>query len=171
VIGFAQRAGGGPSTELTVVGILALLLAAVFVQRGWDRRFVIVSLIVGASAIVGAFTLFADWNDQSGVVPGEVSDAQLRSAVASLCEASEETDPQVAERIFIDRTHAQMHALAQELDDGHRGREAEVLEAMQRVEAEIAAGSEQLRPGMSALTRAAASGLRALSIEPPACAQ
>jgi hypothetical protein len=171
VIGLAQGAGGGPSTELTLVGIFALLLAAVFVQRGWATRVVVVLLVLGVAAVVAAFTLFADRSDQSGVVAGEVSDAQLRSAVASLCEARAEEDPQVAERIFVDRTHAEMHALAQALGDGHRARAAEVLEEMQRVEADIAAGSEELRPGLSALTTAAASGLRALSIEPPACAQ
>jgi hypothetical protein len=171
VIGLAQGAGGGPSTELTVVGIVALLLAAVFVQRGWDGRVVVVSLVIGVAAVVAAFTVFADSENGGDAVAGEVSAARLRAAVDALCEASAEEDPDVVERIFFDRAHAQMHVLAQELENGHRRRAAELLEAMQRVEAGLAGDAESAAPSMDALIRAASQGLTALSIDPPTCAQ
>jgi hypothetical protein len=170
VIGLAQGAGGGPSTGLTVVGILALLLAAVFVQRGWDTRVVVVSLVVGVAAIVGAFTVFADRDDDGDAVAGEVSAARLRSAVVALCETRAEEDPDVVERMFFDRAHDQMHVLAQELESGHRKRAAELLEAMQKVELGLA-GNATVSPSMNALIRAAAKGLTALSIDAPTCAK
>ena len=95
----------------------------------------------------------------------------LQGAVASLCDARAETDPQEVERLFFDRAHAQMHVLAQALDDGHRRRAGELLVAMQRVEAEFAEGSGPTRSSMSALIRAATNGLTALSIDPRGCAQ
>ena len=172
MIGVAQGAGSGPSTELTVVGIIALLLAAVFVQRGWDARVVIMLLAVGAAAVVGAFTVFADRDDVGGgAVAGEVSAARLRAAVVALCEARAEGDPDVVERIFFDRAHAEMHVLAQELENGHRRRAAELLEAMQKVEVGLAGNADTVSPSMNALIRAAAKGLTALSIDPPTCAQ
>jgi hypothetical protein len=171
VIGLAQGAGGGPGTELTVVGIIALLLAAVFVQRGLDTRLVIVSLVVGVAAVAAAFTVFADREDGGDAVAGDVSAARLRAAVVALCEARADEDPDVVERIFFDRAHAQMHVLAQELEIGHRRRAAELLEAMQRVEADLAGDAESVAPSMDALIRAAAEGLKALSIVPPTCAQ
>lgn len=170
MIGLAQGAGSGPSTALTVIGISALLLAAVFVQRGWDTRVVVVSLVVGVAAVVGAFTLFADREDGGEAVAGEVSAARLRAAVVALCETRAEEDLDVVEMIFFDRAHAQMHVLAQELENGHRRRAAELLEAMQRVEVSLA-GNAAASPGMDALIRAAAKGLTALAIEPPTCAQ
>jgi hypothetical protein len=171
VIGLAQGAGDGPSTELTVVGISALLLAAVFVQRGWDTRVVIVSLVVGVTAVVGAFTLFADREEGGDAVAGEVSAGRLQAAVVALCETRAEEDPDVAERIFFDRAHAQMHVLAQELENGHRRRAAELLEAMQRVEVGLAGNASTMSPSVDALIRAAVKGLTALSIDPPTCAQ
>jgi hypothetical protein len=171
VIGLAQGAGGGPSTELTVIGISALLLAAVFVQRGWDTRVVVVSLVVGVAAVIAAFTLFADREESRDAVAREASDARLRAAVVALCETRAEEDPEVVETIFFDRAHAQMHVLAQELGDGHRRRAAELLEAKQRVEAGLAGNASTVSPSMDALIRAAANGLTALSIDPPTCAQ
>jgi hypothetical protein len=171
VIGLAQGAGSGPSTALTVIGISALLLAAVFVQRGWDTRVVVVSLVVGVAAVVGAFTVFADREDGGDAVAGEVSAARLRAAVVALCETRAEEDLDVVEMIFFDRAHAQMHVLAQELENGQRRRAAELLEAMQRVEAGLAGSAATVTASMDALIRAAAKGLTALSIEPPTCAQ
>jgi hypothetical protein len=171
VIGLAQGAGGGPSTELTVIGIIALLLAAVFVQRGWDTRVVVVSLVIGVVAVVGAFTVFADSEDGGDAAAGEASAARLRAAVVALCDARAEEDPDVVERIFFDRAHAQMHVLAQELENGHRRRAAELLEAMQRVEAGLASNAESAASNMAGLIQAAAQGLTALSIDPPTCAQ
>jgi hypothetical protein len=171
VIGLAQGAGSGPSTALTVIGISALLLAAVFVQRGWDTRIVVMSLVVGVAAVVGAFTVFADREDGGDAVAGEVSAARLRAAVVALCETRAEEDLDVVEMIFFDRAHAQMHVLAQELENGHRRRAAELLEAMQRVEAGLTGNAATVAASMDALIRAAAKGLTALSIEPPTCAQ
>ncbi len=170
MIGLAQGAGTGPSTELTVVGISVLLLGAVFVQRGWDTRVVIVSLVVGVAAVVAAFTLFADRGERSDAGAEEVSAARLRAAVVALCETRAEEDPDVVERMFFDRAHAHMHVLAQELENEHRGRAAELLEAMQRVEAGLA-GNPATSPSMDGLIRAAVNGLTALSIDPPTCAQ
>ena len=170
MIGLAQRAGGGPNTELTVVGIIALLLAAVFVQRSWDTRVVVVLLVVGVAAVVAAFTLFADREDGGGAVAGDASPARLREAVVALCEARAEEDPDVVETIFFDRAHAEMHVLAQELENGHRRRAAELLEAMQSVEVDLA-GNANSASSMNALMRAAEKGLTALSLDPPTCAQ
>jgi hypothetical protein len=61
--------------------------------------------------------------------------------------------------------------LAQELGNGDRRRAAELLEAMQRVEAGLAGEAATVSPSMDALIRAAANGLTALSIDPPTCAQ
>jgi hypothetical protein len=171
VIGLAQGAGGGPSTGLTVVGIIALLLAAVFVQRGWDMRVVVVLLVVGVATVVAAFTLYADREEGGDAVAGGASAAQLRAAVVGLCAARAEEDPDVVERIFFDRAHAQMHVLAQELENGHRRRAAELLESMQKVEVGLAGNADTVFPSMDELTRAAATGLTALSIDPPSCAQ
>ena len=171
MIGLAQGAGTGPSTELTVVGIAALLLAAVFVQRGGDTKVVIVSLVVGVAAVAGAFTVFADRDEGDAVAAGDVSGARLRGAIVALCETRGEEDPRVVERLFFDRAHAQMHVLAQVLEEGHRRRAAELLEAMQSVEASLAADTGTASAGMSELIRAAAKGLTALSIDPPSCAQ
>jgi DNA primase len=171
VIGLAQGAGTGPNTELTVVGIAALLLAALFVQRGWDTKVVTLLLVAGVATVVGAFTVFADRDDAGGAVAEEVSGARLRAAVVSLCEARAEEDPREVERLFIDRAHAQMHLLAQALDDDHRRRAAELLETMQRVEADLSGNSAAVSSSLSELIQAAAKGLTALSIDPPTCAQ
>ncbi|MGH2817653.1 MAG: hypothetical protein ACRDJS_04230 [Actinomycetota bacterium] len=171
MIGLAQGADTGPNTELTVIGIVALLLAAISVQRRWDTKVVVLLLVTGAAAVAGAFTVFADRDDTGGAVGGEVSGARLRSAVVALCEARAEGDPRVVERLFFDRAHAQMHLLAQELDDEHRGRTAELLETMQRVEADLAGNSAAVSSSLSELIAAAAKGLTALSIDPPTCAQ
>jgi hypothetical protein len=171
VIRVAQGAGTGPSTELTVIGIAALLLAAISVQRGWDAKVVVVLLVVGGAAVAGAFTVFADRDVTGGAAGAEVSGARLRTAVASLCEARSEGDPRVVERLFFDRAHAQMHELAQALDDDHRKRAGELLVAMQRVEADLAGNSAAVSSSLSELIRAAARGLAALSIDPPTCAQ
>jgi hypothetical protein len=171
VIDLAQGVDTGPSIELTVIGIAALLLAAVFVQRGWDTKVVVLMLVVGAAAVAGAFTVFADRDGTGDVVSAEASGPRLQAAVVSLCEARAEGDPRVVERLFFDRAHAQMHALAQALDDEHRKRAAELLEAMQRVEADLAGNSAAVSSSLTELIRAAVNGLTALSIDPPTCAQ
>jgi hypothetical protein len=171
VIGLAQGADTGPSTELTVIGIAALLLAAVSVQRSWDTKVVVFLLVAGIVAIAGAFTVFADWDDNGGAAAEEVSDARLQAAVVGLCEARSEGDPRVVERIFFDRSHTELHLLAQALDEDHREREAALLEAMQRVEADLAGNSAAVSSDLSELIRAASNGLAALSIEPPSCPQ
>jgi hypothetical protein len=171
VIDLAQGTDTGPSTGLTVIGIAALLLAAISVQRGWDTKIVVLLLVAGAAAVAGAFTVFADRNDTGGAIAGEVSGARLQTAVVSLCEARAEGDPRVVERLFFDRAHAQMHELAQALDDEHRRRAAELLEAMQRVEADLARNSAAAASSLSELIGAAAKGLTALSLDPPTCAQ
>ena len=170
MIDLAQSAGTGPNTALAALGIAALLAAALFVNRGWDTRAVIVSLIVGVASVAAAFTVFAE-EPQTVDAAEDVSGPRLQGAVASLCDARAETDPQEVERLFFDRAHAQMHVLAQALDDEHRRRAGELLVAMQRVEAEFAEGSGPTRSSLSALIRAATNGLTALSIDPRGCAQ
>jgi hypothetical protein len=171
VIDLAQGVDTGPSTELAVIGIAALLLAAIFVQRGWDTKVVVLTLAVGATAVAGAFTVFADRDGTGAAVSAEASEPRLQAAVAALCEVRTEGDPSVAERLFFDRAHAQMHVLAQALDDEHRKRAAELLEAMQRVEADLAGNSAAVSSSLTELIRAAVNGLTALSIDPPTCAQ
>jgi hypothetical protein len=171
VIDLAQEAGTGPSTELAVIGIAALLLAAIFVQRGWDTKVVVLMLVVGAAAVAGAFTVFADRDGTGDAVSAEASGPRLQAAVASLCEARAEGDPRVVERLFFDQAHAQMHVLAQALDDDHRERAAELLEAKQRVEADLAGSSAAVSSSLTELIGAAVNGLTALSIDPPNCAQ
>ena len=165
MIRIAQGAGTGPSTELTVIGIAVLLLAAVSVQRSWDAKVVVVLLVAGA------FTVFSDRDEGGAVAAGDVSGGRLRAAIVALCETRGEEDPRVVERLFFDRAHAQMHVLAQALGEGHRRRAAELLEAKQRVEAGLAGDSGTASAGMGELIRAATKGLTALSIDPPSCAQ
>ena len=80
--------------------------------------------------------------------------------------------PAAAGVTFYDRSHAGLHTLASDLEaKGDQAAAGRLLEAMQGVEADIAASPPpaSMPADVGRLIVAARTGLDALSIRPPAC--
>jgi hypothetical protein len=121
------------------------------------------------AAVLGLAVLAACGDGGSGG-----NGAGLQRVAAGLCVVRRQaaTQPSAAGATFYDRSHAGLHTLASDLEaKGQQAAAGRLLEAMQVVEADIAASPQP--PPFSAdvgrLVAVTRSGLDLLSIRAPAC--
>ena len=98
---------------------------------------------------------------------------QLETAVPGLCRARSQAahDPAAAGITFYDRAHAQLHLLAPALAQRDRRLAAALLEAKQKVEADLAVRPPrpELPADLTRLLGATRAGLARLSLPAPSC--
>jgi hypothetical protein len=102
-----------------------------------------------------------------GVVTAEAADA----AVQGLCDVRDAPTAPAASATFYDRTHQELHVIAAATEERDRAKAASLLEAMQRVEAEL---EQPLLPaGFSAdvetLVGATRGALASIGLDAPGC--
>jgi hypothetical protein len=106
----------------------------------------------------------------SGSLGVVTSDAAL-SAVQGLCDVRDAPDAPAASATFYDRTHQELHVIAAATEERDRAKAAALLEAMQRVEAELE--RPLLRGGFSAdvesLVGATRGALASIGLDAPGC--
>lgn len=101
-------------------------------------------------------------------VAGEpVAVASLVDAHAALCQAAAE--PDAARRQFFDRAHEQLHTVARALEDVDRAQAALLLEAKEKVEAELPNPPASLPADLRQLATVYRDGLGRLAITAPPC--
>lgn len=128
--------------RLTGLALLALLLAA-----------------CGGSSGSGTKTV---------TVGGEqVTVARLVDAHAGLCEAAGR--PATARALFFDRAHEAIHTVARGVEDVDRAQAAALLEAKEKVEAELDKPPLTLGADLMALADAYRTSLGRLAITAPPC--
>jgi hypothetical protein len=95
----------------------------------------------------------------------------LVQSVAALCEAQTAHSPARARHIFLNRSHEALHTLAKRAGKRDRAVAARVLEAMERVEAEVdaEATSRVTKRDMGRLRRAAERALVVVGLRPLPC--
>jgi hypothetical protein len=102
-----------------------------------------------------------------GVVTSEAAVA----AVQGLCDVRDAPDVPAASATFYDRTHQELHVIAAATEEQDRAKAAALLEAMQRVEAELE--RPLLRAGFSAdvegLVGATRGALASIGLDAPGC--
>ena len=102
---------------------------------------------------------------------GVVTSAAAVAAVEGLCGVREAADAPAAKTTFYDRTHQELHVIAAATEERDRQAAASLLEAMQRVEAELE--HPPLPQGFSAdvetLVEATREALRSIGLDAPAC--
>ena len=96
-----------------------------------------------------------------------VAVAGLVDSHAGLCQAA--ADPSMARELFYDRSHQALHTVARALEDVARAQAAALLEAMQKVAAEIDARPPGLHDDLLRLADVARAGLGRLAIAVPPC--
>jgi hypothetical protein len=102
---------------------------------------------------------------------GPVTSEAAAEAVRGLCALEPATDRVEAEATFLDRSHATLHVIAAATEVPDRGAAADLLEAKQLVEADLA--GDDLPPGFAADVRALIdatdAALAAIGLDAPAC--
>jgi hypothetical protein len=106
----------------------------------------------------------------SGSLGVVTSDAAV-AAVRGLCDVRDAPDAPAANATFYDRTHQELHVIAAATEEQDRAKAASLLEAMQRVEAEL---ERPLLPaGFSAdvesLVGATREALASIGLDAPGC--
>lgn len=106
----------------------------------------------------------------SGSLGVVTSDAAV-AAVQGLCDVRDAPDTQAASAAFYDRTHQELHVIAAATEVRDRSKAATLLEAMQRVEAELE--RPVLPVGFSAdvesLVGATRGALGSIGLDAPGC--
>jgi hypothetical protein len=129
------------------------------------RRAAIVAL---AALVATACAGNGDSGDRTITVAGQaVAVAPLIDAHAALCQAAAE--PDAARRHFFDRAHDQLHTVAKALEDVDRAQAAQLLQAKERVESEIADRPPSLSDDLRRLAVVYRDGLGRLAITAPPC--
>jgi hypothetical protein len=110
----------------------------------------------------------ADDEPKSITVAGQpVAVASLVDAHAALCEAV--ATPDAALRLFFDRSHEQLHTVAKALEDVDRAQAAQLLQAKERVESELANPPASLPDDLRRLAAVYRDGLGRLAIAAVPC--
>jgi hypothetical protein len=102
---------------------------------------------------------------------GVVTPGAAAAAVQGLCDVRDASDAPVANAAFYDRTHQELHVIAAATEERDRQAAGALLEAMQRVEAEL---GRPLLPGgfsadVEALAGATRGALDSIGLDVPAC--
>lgn len=102
---------------------------------------------------------------------GPVTPEAADESVLGLCEIVDSTDRAEAEATFLDRSHETLHVIAAATEVRDRAAAADLLEAKQRVEADLA--GEELPPGFAAdveaLVDATRAALDSIGLNAPPC--
>jgi hypothetical protein len=102
---------------------------------------------------------------------GPVTVQAAAEAVRGLCDLASTTDLVEAEAIFLDRSHETLHVIAAATEERDRNAAADLLEAKQRVEADLA--ETDLPPDFAAdvgaLIEATRAALEAIGLDGPSC--
>ena len=103
-----------------------------------------------------------------------VTAARLIDASVALCgarSAAAGADPTTARGLFYDRAHDALHTVARALEPLDRARAAQLLEAMQQVEAELETRPPALADDLGHLGDVYRSSLARLAIPAPPCVE
>lgn len=102
---------------------------------------------------------------------GVVTLEAARATVQGLCGVREAPDASAAKATFYDRTHDELHVIAAATEEQDRSAAASLLEAMQRVEAELEHPPlpEGFSADVDALVGTTRAALEAIGLGAPAC--
>jgi hypothetical protein len=102
---------------------------------------------------------------------GVVTQTAADEAVLGLCDLRDETDIAEANATFIDRSHQTLHVIAAAAEEVDRIASSALLEAKQRVEADL--GGAELPPGFAVdirfLLQAVRAAIDVIGLEPAGC--
>ena len=103
----------------------------------------------------------------------KVTPAHLIDAAAGLCQARNEAaaNPATARADFYNRSHDSLHTVARGLESVDRGLSADLLVAMQKVEADLESKPPTLPDDLGALADVYRSSLGRLAIAAPPCVE
>jgi len=128
--------------------------------------------VTGAVTLISALTVLALAAACDGHDDGA---SQWSSTVAGLCTAAEQAaagDAGDARRTFLDESHDALHRLADEVTELDRALATGLLEAKERVEAGLEAGSPSLPADLDGLVDATRAAVRITDDPvPSACSQ
>ena len=121
-----------------------------------------------ALAVLAASCSGTDDKVDTITVGGErVAVAPLVDAHGALCEAANR--PASARALFFDRAHDSLHTVARAVEDVDRAQAAELLQAKEKVEGEIAAAPAGLPEDLLRLAEVYRASLGRLAIEASPC--
>lgn len=134
-----------------------------------DRRRVLRAATVMALALLAASCNGSDDRPPDSItVAGErVAVAPLVDAHAALCEAA--SRPLSAQPLFFDRAHDSLHTVARAVEDVDRAQTAELLQAKEKVETELAAAPVSLPGDLLRLAEVYRASLGRLAIAAQPC--
>lgn len=126
------------------------------------------AVLAVAAVLAGACGGSADGKGRTIAVGEErVAVARLVDAHTGLCDAARQ--PSAARRLFFDRSHEALHTVARALEDVDRAQEAQLLQAKEKVESELAAPPQTLPDDLLQLAAAYRLSLWRLAITAPPC--
>lgn len=135
----------------------------------------LVSTLLAVALVVASCGSDGGGNEDPSVPPsgalGPVTPEAAAEAVRGLCELRSATDRAGAEATFLDRSHESLHVIAAATEVRDRGAAAGLLEAKQRVEADLAGADlpPDFAGDVGALTEATRAALDAIGLDAPAC--
>ncbi|MGH9242945.1 MAG: hypothetical protein ACRD29_01230 [Acidimicrobiales bacterium] len=113
-----------------------------------------------ATAVACSVLAFTGCGTNTESAPTAATDSQR--VIDALCMAPDAGDALQARTIFFDRAHEPLHQLAADVGDDDRGIEGRLLEAKQRVEADLTSDvSPNLAADMDGLISATADAIEA----------
>ncbi len=133
------------------------------------------STLLASALVAAACGSNGDGSDGPSAPPssalGPVTAEAAAEAVRGLCDLASATGRAEAEATFLDRSHETLHVIAAATEVRNRDAAAGLLEAKQRVEADLA--ETELPPDFAAdvgaLIRATRGAIEAIELEAPAC--
>ena len=134
-----------------------------------DRRRVLRTATVLALALLAASCARSDERsaDSITVIGERIAVAPLVDAHAALCEAA--IRPVSAHALFFDRAHESLHTVARAVEDVDRAQTAELLQAKEKVESELAVAPVTLPDDLLRLAEVYRASLGRLAIAVPSC--
>lgn len=148
-------------------------------RRQWEHapacshRFI--STLLAFALLVAACGSEGEGNDDPSPLPsgalGPVTPEAADEAVRGLCDLRTATDRAEAEATFLDRSHETLHVIAAATEERDRNAAADLLEAKQRVEADLAGADlpSDFAADVGALIEATRAALEAIEPDAPAC--
>jgi len=135
----------------------------------------LVSTLLAVALVAAACGSDGGESDGPSVPPsgalGPITSEAAAVAVRGLCDLESATDRAEAEATFLDRSHETLHVIAAATEVRDRGAAADVLEAKQRVEADLAGADlpPDFAADVVALIDATRAALDAIGLDAPAC--
>lgn len=135
----------------------------------------LVSTLLACAMVAAACGSDGGESDDPSILPsgalGPVTPEAAAEAVRGLCDLESATDRAEAEATFLDRSHETLHVIAAATEVRDRDAAADLLEAKQRVEADLV--DLDLPPGFAAdvgaLIQASRAALDVIGLDSPAC--